>query len=103
MKFSVSARTMSLVLALAAAPFAALADGHTSEFAGNKGYVGGKGYVGEAAPRPVTQQRYAGNKHNGSQPKRFRRGPILAVPGCPTGFNGMYRGTLYCVNGRPLH
>ena len=82
-----------------ALPFSAQGEGHDGQYVGSKGYVGEKGYVAETAARPVRQSQ---NKSNGSQPKRVYYGERWTVPGCPAGFNGMYRGNLYCVNGRPI-
>ncbi len=95
--------TKALVLATAMAmPVAAVAEGHTSEYAGSKGYVGEKGYVAETAqPRQVTHQAYHGNKY--SNRRVVAAADRWQVPGCPHGFNGMYRGTLYCIDGRPIH
>lgn len=90
---AVMAATLSLL------PLAAGADGHTDELYGAKGYVGDKGYVGQvAAPRPITKDHYAGAKYS----TRVRHAEQWQVPGCPPNFSGMFRGTLYCVNGRPM-
>ncbi|GLQ25727.1 hypothetical protein [Sulfitobacter pacificus] len=89
-------QTLAAVVALASAlPMAVQADGHSDA------YVGAKGYVGEVAVRP-TKQYYPKDRSNGSQPKRVRSTVRYTVPGCPPKFNGMYRGTLYCVDGRPI-
>ncbi|WP_281992663.1 hypothetical protein [Sulfitobacter geojensis] len=76
-------------------PMAVQADGHSDIYAGSKGYVG------KVDARP-TQQYYSKDRSNGSQPKRVRSTVRYTVPGCPPRFNGMYRGTLYCVDGRPI-
>ena len=81
---------------------AVLADGHTSDHAGGKGYIeeaGAKGYVG-----PQAEVRYVRGDRLIIQHRSERRGsgPLYHVPGCPPGFNGIYRGNLYCINGRPI-
>jgi len=76
-------------------PLAVQAEGHSDT------YVGAKGYVGEVNARPAKQYRTK-DRTNGSQPKRVRSTVRYTVPGCPPKFNGMYRGTLYCVDGRPI-
>ncbi len=87
----------SLFAAASALP--ALADGHTDEFFGAKGYVGDKGYIGEVAtPEPVRQDHVVYSTHR----TRVRHVQQFTVPGCPERFTGIYRGTLYCVNGRPM-
>lgn len=77
------------------------ADGHTSEFVGTKGYVeemGEKGYVGPV----VTHHHVYGRVTIRHRSERRGSGPLYVVPPCPPNFNGMYRGTLYCVDGRPM-
>jgi hypothetical protein len=34
--------------------------------------------------------------------KRVRHTELWEVPGCPVGYTGMFRGTLYCENGHPM-
>ena len=98
--FSRSARRVAMAAVLGLLPLSAGADGHTDDAYGAKGYVGEKGYVGQVAtPRPITKDRYVGAKYS----TRVRHAEQWQVPGCPPNFNGMFRGTLYCVNGRPIH
>ena len=90
-----------LTLFLGVAAGAALADGHTAEYAGTKGYVGdagAKGYVHAQAAHHVTYNHLI-IRH---RTERRGAGPLYAVPGCPAGFNGMWRGNLYCVDGRAM-
>ena len=90
-----------LVLAASLAAGAVAADGHTAEYVGNKGYIGdagAKGYVGPVAAHSHPRG-YLIIRHRS---ERRGSGPLYAVPGCPPGFNGMFRGTLYCVDGRPM-
>ncbi|MGC1503469.1 MAG: hypothetical protein WA782_04935 [Sulfitobacter sp.] len=94
MVLSISAFVAALVMT-SALPMTAQADGHSEVYAGSKGYVG------EVTPRPA-QQYQTNASTNGSQPKRVRSAIRYTVPGCPPKFNGMYRGTLYCVDGRPI-
>ena len=84
-------RAILLGTFMAALPAAAMADGHTNAFPGNKGYVGDV-----SQPRPVTNQRYYGNKYASS------RSRLRARAFCPAHFYGMYRGTTYCQNGVAL-
>ncbi|NNE51037.1 MAG: hypothetical protein HKN30_01380 [Sulfitobacter sp.] len=72
----------------AAMPVTAMAEGHTSEFPGNKGYVGDKGTLNDAGYLPPQTQRA----------KKAVR--VVSVPPCPPDFTGLYRGTLYCLNGK---
>lgn len=96
MGMKLKAPVLMVALAMASTlPMAVLADGHSNVYAGTKGYVG------EVAPRP-TQQYRPNSSVNGEQPKRVRSVVRYTVPGCPPRFNGMYRGTLYCVDGRPI-
>jgi hypothetical protein len=88
------AQVVSLVMACLL-PVSVQADGHSDAYAGSKGYVG------KVAAQPA-KQNYAKARTNGSQPKRVRNTVRYTVPGCPPRFNGMYRGTLYCVDGRPI-
>ena len=97
-----TARITGGVFAVLLSCGAAFADGHTSEFAGGKGYIeeaGAKGYVG-----PETTVRYVRGDVLIIQHRSERRGagPLYPVPGCPPGFNGLFRGNMYCINGRPL-
>lgn len=90
---------------LAVAGGAAMADGHTSEFAGTKGNLvaddslGSKGYV---PPQAGIQPGYRGHLIYRHRSERRGSGPLFHVPACPANFNGMFRGTLYCVDGRPI-
>ncbi|MDF1727975.1 MAG: hypothetical protein P1U53_09505 [Sulfitobacter sp.] len=92
-------RSTLLAAGLTLLPVLASADGHTSEFVGEKGYVdeafGEKGYVPPVAARPY----HAPITHA----PRKRAVKIVTLPPCPAGYTGMYRGNLYCVQGRLVH
>ena len=94
-------RLAGLALALGLAAGAVGAEGHTSEYAGNKGYVGDVGAKGYVGPTATYAHPHGANifRHRS---ERRGSGPIFAAPVCPEGFNGMFRGTLYCVDGRPM-
>ena len=89
-------RSTALVLALSL-PAAAMADGHTNAYPGNKGYVGPvtaevtvhvpKPHVPE--PRQPVVQSAANVWHDSG----------WTTPTCPPNFTGMFRGTLYCYQG----
>lgn len=83
------------VAVTSALPMSVAADGHTNNYIGNKGYVG-------EAPRPVTKQHYHGGKYRGHNRKR-RHAELLTPPTCPVGFFGLFRGTLYCHDGKLLN
>ena len=90
------------VAMLLALPGALAAEGHTSEFVGNKGYTGAseaygaKGYVPPAGAHAYHAPRRA--YHKVRRPVK-----VVAVPPCPLGYTGMYRGTLYCIEGKLVH
>ena len=94
----VSSMKTGAVLALGLSlPMAAGAESH------NNAEVGAKGYVAEtASARPVTSQCYYGQKYNEYGQRHKRPVEVFASPNCPANFTGMFRGTLYCVNGKLL-
>lgn len=97
-----TARTTGAAIAFALSCGAAWAEAHTSEFAGDKGYVeevGAKGYV---APEPAVRYVRGDALIIRHRSERRGAGPLYHVPGCPPGFNGLFRGNMYCIDGRPL-
>ncbi|MEP5728426.1 MAG: hypothetical protein ABJL67_03520 [Sulfitobacter sp.] len=78
----------------------------SAEFDGSKGFVGDKGYVADTvAPqtRQVAVKEHVPGRTFGTfstTPKHLR---VWTVPGCPAGFNGMFRGGLYCRDGKPMY
>lgn len=101
----------------AAAAFCALmlstgvawAENHTSDFVEEDAksavvdtQVGSKGYVAPTPANLAAAHAPRGHLIIVHRSERRGPGPLYHVPGCPPGFNGMFRGTLYCINGRPL-
>lgn len=84
----------AVVAATAALPTVGMADGHTSEFAGNKGFVGDKGYVGYVPRAPRKTHHRMVRKRTHAQ--------AAAATICPHNFYGMYRGTMMCQAGKVL-
>lgn len=85
-------KRLAAILAVVAIAGTATAEGHTGE----------KGFVPARELNPVVEHHvHPVAKH----PHHVRtRLPVefVAVPTCPPRFNGMFRGTLYCINGKPL-
>ncbi|MFK7836673.1 MAG: hypothetical protein AB8B60_10665 [Sulfitobacter sp.] len=97
-------RAAAAVACIALMPLAGMAEGHAEQGYGAKGYVGGKGYVAPASQqhRVAAERPYVRGQSFGTFTTRLSSSRKWRVPGCPTGFNGMYRGDIYCVNGRPI-
>ena len=96
-------RTLILAAACALLPLVASADDHllapADEAYGQKGYVGEaygqKGYVPPVAYHPTPAPTY--------HAPRKKAVKIVTLPPCPANYTGMYRGTLYCIEGKLVH
>jgi len=85
----------AMVAAVATVPTVGAAEGHSGDFAGNKGYVGEKGYVGNV------RRVHHGHHHTRMVRKRTHAQSADATL-CPHNFFGMYRGTMFCKAGKVL-
>ena len=84
----------AVVAAAAALPTAGVAEGHSGDFEGNKGFVGDKGFVGHVPHQH--RHRYL------RMVKKRTYAEAVAATQCPHAFYGMYLGTMYCQDGKVL-
>ena len=105
----IATKTAAVFGALALSTSVACADNHTSEFAEEDAKsvavdtgVGSKGYVAPTPANLAAAHAPRGRLIMVHRSERRGPGPLYHAPGCPEGFNGLFRGTLYCVDGRPV-